>query len=146
MFNYKIINTPSFELDEEIINKIFDNIQLVENKNLNWILNIVFVDEKTIKDLNLKYRNKNEVTDVLSFNYFYEFDLLNTEDIAGELIFCEAKIKSQAIEYWLGKEKEFYKLLIHSVLHIIWYDHIDDKDFEVMDKKEVLIWNKIYWK
>lgn len=146
MFNYKIINSPDFEIDQNIIKMIFDNIQILENKIFNWTLNIVFVDSNTIKELNNNYRKKDEITDVLSFNYYSEFELLKDEDIAWELVFCEEKIKSQAIEYWLWEEKEFYKLLIHSVLHIIWYDHINDEDYEVMNKKEKIIWDKIYWK
>lgn len=146
MFNYKIINPPNFEIDENIIKEIFDNIKILEDKIFSWTLNIVFVDWKTIKELNNNYRQKNEVTDVLSFNYYSEFELLKDEDIAWELIFCEERIKSQWVEYWLWEEKEFYKLLIHSILHIIWYDHIKDEDYEVMDKKEKLIWDKIYWK
>jgi len=147
MFKYKIINSPDFKTDQNIIKMIFDFIQSIEIDNVfNWTLNIVFVDENTIKKLNNDYRKKDEVTDVLSFNYYFEFDSLKDEDIAWELVFCEEKIKSQSIEYGLWEEKEFYKLLIHSVLHIIGYDHIVDNDFEIMNKKEKLIWNKIYWK
>lgn len=146
MFNYKIINSPDFEIDENIIKTIFDNVQILEEKIFNWTLNIVFVAPKTIKELNSNYRKKNEITDVLSFNYYSEYELLKDEDIAWELVFCEEKIKSQAIDFWLWQEKEFYKLLIHSVLHIIWYDHINDEDYEIMNKKEKLIWDKIYWK
>ena len=146
MFNYKIINYPNFEIDENIIKTIFDNIQILEDKIFNGTLNIVFVDPKTIKELNNNYRKKNEITDVLSFNYYSEFELLKDEDIAWELVFCEERIKLQAMEYWLWEEKEFCKLLIHSVLHIIWYDHINDEDYEIMNKKEKSIWDKIYWK
>jgi probable rRNA maturation factor len=68
------------------------------------------------------------------------------EDIAGEIILSENKITSQAKEYWLGEEKEFYKLLIHSILHILWYDHIEDNDYEIMQEKETLIWNEVFGK
>lgn len=146
MFDFKIINNPGFKIDENIVKKIFNNIDELESRKLNGTLNIVFVDEKTIKTLNSKYRHKDSVTDVLSFNYYFEFDWLNSEDIAGELVFCEEKIKAQALEYGLGEEKEFYKLLIHSNFHIIWYDHMIDEDYEIMSKKEETIWNKIYWK
>lgn len=144
MFDYKIINNPGFKIDENIVKTIFSNIDEIEDKRLNWTLNIVFVDEITIKNLNSKYRHKDSVTDVLSFNYYFEFDSLGSEDIAGELVFCEEKIKSQGLEYGFGEEKEFYKLLIHSIFHIIWYDHMIDGDFEIMSKKEDIIWLKIY--
>ncbi|NDK08277.1 rRNA maturation RNase YbeY [Candidatus Gracilibacteria bacterium] len=146
MFDYKIINNPGFKIDENIVKTIFNNINELETRKLNGTLNIVFVDEKTIQNLNSRYRHKDSVTDVLSFNYYFEFDGLTSENIAGELVFCEEKIKSQGIEYELGEEKEFYKLLIHSVFHIIGYDHMVDEDFEIMSKKEETIWNKIYGK
>jgi probable rRNA maturation factor len=69
--------------------------------------------------LNKTYRKKDSVTDVLSFHYFEDFSGLKKNDIAGEIVLCEEVLKKQAIEYVLGEEKEFYKLIIHSVLHII---------------------------
>jgi probable rRNA maturation factor len=69
---------------------------------------------------------------------------LEKDDIAGELIFCESKILSQWDEYWLGSEKEFYKLLIHSILHILWYDHETDKEYEEMQPLEDQIAEKIF--
>ncbi|HBA45385.1 TPA: hypothetical protein DCZ31_05530 [Patescibacteria group bacterium] len=43
---------------------------------------MVFVDDTKIKELNKNYRNKNEVTDVLSFHYFEDFTLLKQREIA----------------------------------------------------------------
>jgi len=146
MFNYQIINPPTFSFDEKIVKTIFEIIDLLQEKKQAWTLNIVFVDEKTIQDLNNNYRKKDYVTDVLSFNYYDDFDSLKVDDIAWELVFCEEKIKSQGLEYGLWEEKEFYKLLIHSVLHIIWYDHIEDDDYNIMKNIEEEVWNKIYWK
>lgn len=146
MFKYEIITKPLFEIDEKIINKIFDLVDFEIEKKQTWILNIVFVSEEEIKELNKNYREKDNVTDVLSFHYYEDFSILQSTDIAWELIFCEEKIKSQAIEYWLWEEKEFYKLLIHSLLHILWYDHEDDKDYKIMQNLEDNIWEQIFEK
>jgi probable rRNA maturation factor len=59
----------------------------------------VFVSDEEIQYLNKTYREKDSVTDVLSFHYFEDFSNLQKDDIAGELIFCESKILSQAKEY-----------------------------------------------
>jgi rRNA maturation RNase YbeY len=56
----------------------------------------------------------------------------------------EEKIIEQWKEYKLWSELEFYKLLIHSSLHIIWYDHEIDEDYEIMKEKEENIWNIIF--
>ncbi|MFA5917081.1 MAG: rRNA maturation RNase YbeY [Candidatus Gracilibacteria bacterium] len=146
MFNYQIINPPNFSFDEKIVKTIFEIINLLQEKKQNGTLNLVFVDEKTIQELNNNYRKKDYITDVLSFNYYDDFDSLKDDDIAGELVFCEEKIKSQGLEYGLGEEKEFYKLLIHSILHIIGYDHEDDNDYIIMKSIEEEVWNKIYGK
>ncbi len=146
MFNYQIINPPIFTFDEKIVKTIFEVISLIQEKKQAWTLNIVFVNEKTIQELNNNYRKKDYVTDVLSFNYYDDFDSLKDDDIAWELVFCEEKIKSQGLKYGLWEEKEFYKLLIHSVLHIIWYDHEEDDDYKIMKSIEEEVWNKIYWK
>lgn len=146
MFKLNFINTPAFEIDT----KILDRIRKTIDKNIEiiqkWTLNLVFVSDTEIHKLNNDYRQKDYVTDVLSFHYFEDFSALKSTDIAGEIILNEAKIKSQAIEYGLGEEKEFYKLLIHSILHIIWYDHEDDDEYEIMNLLENIIWKEIFEK
>jgi probable rRNA maturation factor len=96
--------------------------------------------------LNNTYRQKDYVTDVLSFHYFEDFSWIKANDTAGEIILNEGKIKSQAIEYGLWEEREFYKLLIHSMLHILWYDHEEDEDYELMNSLENIIWKEIFEK
>ena len=144
MFSLKVLEKPSFPFSQNTL----DEISLVISKNIleqqNWTLNIVFVEPVSIQNLNKKYRNIDKTTDVLSFHYYENFSDLENEEIAGELVFCEEKILSQWEEYGLGSEKEFYKLVIHSVLHILWFDHEDDDEYEEMKKYEELVWNEIF--
>ncbi len=144
MFNFQILNNPDFFINFDVINKIFQLISINIEKKQKWTLNIVFVSLLEMQELNKNYRKKDYGTDVLSFHYFEDFDNLNDEDIAWELIFCEEKIKNQALEFWLWYEKEFYKLLIHSILHIIWYDHEEDNEYEVMKIQEKNVWNELF--
>ena len=65
------------------------------------MVNLVFLDPQSIQNLNNTYRRKDSVTDVLSFQYHDDFDVLLEEDLAGEIIFCEDKIISQGQEYAL---------------------------------------------
>lgn len=143
MFNFEIINSP-FLLDEDIVKKIFTVIDQELAIKQKWILNIVFVSEDEINELNLKYRCKDYVTDVLSFHYYDNFDSLLVDQIAWELIFCWEKIIEQAREYNHWDEMEFYKLLIHSILHILWFDHENDNDYVIMNNLEENIWNKTF--
>ena len=146
MFKLNFINNPSFEVDKKILDKIRKNISQNVEITQKWILNIVFVSDEEIQKLNKDYRQKDYLTDVLSFHYFEDFSLLKNNEVAWEIILNESKIKSQAIEYWLWEEKEFYKLLIHSILHIIWYDHEEDEDYEIMNSLENIIWKEIFEK
>ena len=144
MFKYNIINKPKFNIDTSIVDKIFNIIYKIIDKKQKWILNIVFLDDDSIKKLNKDYRKIDKLTDVLSFHYFDSFENLKKNDIAWEIILSENMIKIQALEYWLWKEKEFYKLLIHSVLHILWYDHENDAEYLVMQNIENIIYNKVF--
>lgn len=146
MFKLNFINNPEFEIDIKILDKIRKTIAKNVDIAQKWTLNLVFVSDTEIQKLNNDYRQKDYVTDVLSFHYFEDFSALKSTDIAGEIILNEAKIKTQAIEYGLWEEKEFYKLLIHSILHIIWYDHEEDEDYEVMNSIENIIWKEIFEK
>ena len=146
MFLYSLNNKPWFNINTKTIDDIFKNI----SNNIDIIqkgtLNIVFMDDDSIQKLNKNYRNIDKATDVLSFHYYEDFSELNSDDISWEIILSEDKIISQAKEYWLWEEKEFYKLLIHSILHILWYDHEEDNDYRIMQEKEDLIWSEVFEK
>jgi probable rRNA maturation factor len=146
MFQYKIINKPKIETQKKTIDKIFLNIEKYVQIPQKWIINIIFLDNPGIQKLNYQYRQINATTDVLSFHYFTDFSYLKKNDTAWEIIFSEDRIKIQAIEYWLWEEKEFYKLLIHSILHILWYDHEEDSDYKIMQTLEDNIWNEVFEK
>ena len=146
MFDYNLLNIPNIKLNSKIIDKIFKKVSNKVEKIQNWTINIVFVDSESIKKLNNNYRKINKVTDVLSFHYFDDFSKLEKKDIAWEIILNFDKIIEQAKEYNWTKEEEFYKLLIHSILHILWYDHETDNDYTIMSKIEKIIWQEVFEK
>lgn len=146
MFKFSILNTPSFEIDQNILDIISTNIESVINKTQKWNLNIIFVEKKEIKNLNKNYRWIDKETDVLSFHYFDNFEELDENDTAWEIVMLEEKIKTQWVEYWLWEIWEFYKLVIHSTLHILWYDHEEEDEYKQMQKLENIIWEKTFGK
>ena len=146
MFSYNIIQQPSFKYKTESIDNIFKSISKTVSKTQKWILNIVFLDNDSIKNLNNNYRGINKSTDVLSFHYFEDFSWLKNNDLAWEIVLSEEKIISQWIEYKLWTEKEFYKLIIHSILHILWYDHELDNEYKEMQDLEDKIWKEVFEK
>lgn len=112
---------------------------------------IEFVNEDEIKRLNNEMRGIDKVTDVLSFPAFelnageiFELDdetlfLFDYQGFVhfGDMAICLAQTERQAKEYGVSVESEIKKLVIHSMLHLMGYDHIEDADYEVMNKKEI---------
>jgi probable rRNA maturation factor len=116
-------------------------VQLIDAEigELSGQLNLVFCDDKKIQELNRDYRNKDKVTDVLSFPYFDGGT--SEEDLLGEIFISYPQTQRQAVrEDWSNTildqhsqlEMEVYKLVIHGLLHIRGYDHIEDDDYRVM--------------
>lgn len=119
---------------------------------------IEFVSKMQIRRLNRGFRGIDKVTDVLSFPAFQlsvgeklnvngeeVFALRNEENFIhfGDMAICLAQTKKQAKEYGILIEDEIKKLVIHSMLHLMGYDHIDDGDYEVMKKEEERLCNLI---
>lgn len=120
------------------------------NFRLNDIFSIdlSFVDEETIRQLNLQSRGINKPTDVLSFPYInikFPVDIIDYPNdidpdtgklMLGEIMLCFSIIKSQSEEYGTTLFRELAYMTVHGILHLFGYDHIDDEDRAVMRKKE----------
>lgn len=120
------------KIDIDKVKNIVKKILLKEVGDGNYELNILISDNETIKNYNEKFRKKEGPTDVLSFEYG-----LN-EDVIGDIILSVEKIDKQAPQFGNTFEEEFYYILIHGVLHICGYDHIKEEDkkkmFEIQDR------------
>ena len=90
-------------------------------------LSVSIVNNESIQNLNLKYRNIDSPTDVLSFE---QNEVFENRRILGDIIISTEKVEEQASE----KDRAFYDelqlLLIHGLLHLLGYDH-DTKEKEV---------------
>ncbi|MFT6633214.1 MAG: putative rRNA maturation factor [Bacteriovoracaceae bacterium] len=105
-------------------------------------LNITICDDETIKDLNRNHRNKDKVTDVLSFPLQEsirsgDFDKFSPEIELGDLYICESICTEQATEFKLSFQEEFIHLSTHGFLHLSGYDHeISVEEEKIMEKFE----------
>ena len=144
MFGYTIVKSPEFNIDIKVIDNILTTIHKIVEQPQKWVLNIVFLNKKSIQELNKNHRWLDKPTDVLSFHYYTDFNELQDDDIAGEIILCEELVIEQWKEYWLWSTWEFYKLLIHSILHILWYDHEKDDEYEVMHRLEQAVASEVW--
>jgi probable rRNA maturation factor len=145
MFSYDLIVIPPGSpywsaRFAEIFRLIAEGVDVTQK----WVLNISFAWDDEMRKLNLEYRKKDSTTDVLSFHYFEDFSACQDDEIVWECIFSHSLILTQAVEYGHTPTEEFEILLIHSVLHILGYDHEDDADFEVMFALEQSIRGKMW--
>ncbi len=144
MFSFAIIHPPdSFHIHDEDISKILDHISSDISIPQEGTIHIAFLPDSEIQLLNRDHRWIDATTDVLSFHYYEDFSRLKKADIAGEILFSESKILTQSKEYWHSPREEFSILLVHSVLHLLWFDHEQDEDFEIMWKHETTLRKKM---
>lgn len=99
-------------------------------------ISVAILSPAEIKKLNKIYRQKNKVTDVLSFN-------LEDEKILGEIVICLAQAKKQAQEKNISLQSELKLLLAHGTLHLLGYDHeISEREARRQEKEEQLLLSK----
>lgn len=110
-----------------------------------------FVTAEEIRELNRETRGVDRETDVLSFpalngikpftkeNYPFDYDAEKGEVNLGNIVICSEVASRQAEEYGHGELRENCYLFVHGLLHLLGYDHIEEKDRALMREKEELI-------
>jgi len=100
------------------------------------------VDEQESAELNEQYRHKSGPTNILSFPVDLpegiELDLL------GDLVICAPVVEKEALEQDKLLAHHWAHIIVHGVLHLLGYDHIDDGEAELMENKEIAILNKLH--
>jgi len=93
-------------------------------------LSVAITCDRKMQGLNKKYRNKNKVTDVLSFDY-------------GEIVICLNQAKRQAKKAKHSFEQELEILLLHGILHLAGYDDQTNDGYEKMVNKQNQVLRKL---
>ena len=101
-------------------------------------ISVTFVDMEEIHQLNRDYREVDSPTDVLSFPQFDDLnDLPEEGEIAlGDVVICKEKAEEQAEEFGHSFEREIIYLFVHSVLHLLGYDHMNEDEKKIMRRRE----------
>lgn len=102
------------------------------------IFSIILVDEKTIQEINKKYRGIDKVTDVISFALEDEKKFIAELRVLGDVYICLEKAKNQALEYGHSLKRELSFLTVHGLLHLLGYEHEEDETEMFKVQKEVL--------
>ena len=137
LWKNKIKNTDIF----------FNSLAKVFPKKYRFIkkkvsLTILLSDNKNIKKLNKKFRNKNKATDVLSFPNEEILNVKKSPYLGDIIVSYEFMNKPRTLNVIEFKDK-VAKIFIHSFLHLLGYDHIKLKDFKKMLIEEEKIYKTV---
>ena len=98
-------------------------------------LSVTFVDKEEIQQINKIYRDKDKVTDVISFALEEdepEITGLEIPRVLGDIIICKDVAQEQATTYGHSFERELGFLALHGFLHLLGYDHMNEEDEKKM--------------
>lgn len=93
------------------------------------------VDREESAELNGLYRHKTGPTNVLSFPF--EAPAGITLPLAGDLVVCATVVRDEAMEQGKSLANHWAHMIIHGMLHLQGYDHINDDDAEIMESLEI---------
>lgn len=129
---------------ENSIKKVLLELDIAED---NVEVSIVLTDNESIRDLNNEYRGIDSPTDVLSFplldGSLEELDQSDFISPLGDIVISMEKVISQAQDYGHSPERELGFLIVHGMLHLLGYDHIEPEDERTMRDMEEKILEKL---
>jgi len=103
----------------------------------NMALTIRVTDAAESAELNARYRNKPEPTNVLSFPY--EDPPGMETNVLGDLVVCAPVVQNEAVEQHKSSDAHWAHMLVHGVLHLCGYDHTDQPGTDEMESLETSI-------
>ena len=148
--------------EEEIeeLKKVINHALLEEKVDVPYEISLLFVNNEEIREINNDTRNIDRETDVLSFPMLeyeenkdfkdmyldYEFDATYKDGdnlVLGDIVLSLEKALEQSKEYNHSFKRECSYLVVHSVLHLLGYDHMNEEEKTIMRKREEEILSKL---
>ena len=113
----------------------------LEDINYDTEIVVRIVDEAESAELNEQYRHKKGATNILSF----PIDIPEGIDLnlLGDLVICAPVLEQEAQQQSKPLAHHWAHIIIHGVLHLLGYDHIDDEQAEDMENKEITLLQKL---
>ena len=99
-------------------------------------LSIVLAEDTFVQDLNKNYRGKDKPTNILSFP-------MDEDDMLGDLVLSYDTIVAESDDQKKTFENHYTHLIIHGVLHLLGYDHIDDAEADEMEQQEIDVLSRL---
>lgn len=123
------------------IEKAIETVLETENCQGNFEVSVSFVTNEEIRTLNREYRNVDSETDVLSFPM--DDEEFNGIIILGDIVLSTQRIIEQANDFGHSLEREMLYLTVHSMLHLLGYDHMKNQEKDEMRTKEKEVMKKL---
>jgi probable rRNA maturation factor len=139
---------------ENTIKKVIEASLEYEKCDFDAEVSVTIVDNEAIREINNETRNLNMPTDVLSFPMLYfdedgniidsDYDMDGDVLVLGDIVISAERAQAQATEFGHSFLREMAFLTVHSMLHLLGYDHVDNPEGErVMFTKQDEILEKL---
>lgn len=128
-----------FEVTDELraeIQRALEQALAFEGVEGNIEISLSFVDAEEIRQLNRDFRGVNQVTDVLSFPLEDVFSWEEQARPLGDIVVCMDRVIEQAQEFGHSRQREILYLCVHSLLHLLGYDHVEEEERREMRAHE----------
>lgn len=132
-----------------ILEKMYEAAELcLKEKSLESdrvTVSLSFVSSGEIKELNALYRSVDRVTDVLSFPQYDNLDEIPKQGaiLLGDVVICTEQALLQADDFGHSPERELVYLFVHSMLHLLGYDHGEETEKKQMRQFEETVMEKL---
>lgn len=123
---------------KNFIKKGVDRVIKILDKKKSFYISIYLTNNDKIKQINSEFRKIDKVTNVLSFPQDVERMISKSKKhhILGDIVISLEKISMEAIEQRKSFWDHLLHIIIHSILHLFGYDHQNDREAFLMEKKE----------
>jgi len=139
---YEINDLYNVDFKFKYLKKVIKRVLKHENVK-NAYFSIIFVGEKEIQELNKTYRNIDKITDVISFAFEDNNNLVyNNMRVLGDIYICIPRMLEQSESYGHSIKRELSFLVIHGLLHLLGYDHMNKEEEKVMFELQEMILNE----
>lgn len=92
-------------------------------------ISTIFCDDKYLLEINQKYLNHEDWTDIITFQY-------TDQPVSGDLFISIERVEENAKSLKIPFENELYRVIIHGILHLCGYKDKTEKDAKIMRSKE----------
>ncbi len=125
----------------KVIEKAIEEVIRAEELEGDFEVSVSFVTNEEIKELNKEFRNVDSETDVLSFPL--DDDEFEGVVLLGDIVLSTQRIIEQANDFGHSLEREMAYLTVHSMLHLLGYDHMSGDEKAEMRSREKEIMKKL---